>query len=139
MTFRVSGRALWSRKTLEESFYGKRTAMLRSDRCGCPRPWLSHSLRPSCTPADDPDPDGSSVVASAWDSWLMLWGCSETGYRQVTSTDMGPGPCEDCLFAVEPPGLAGGGGGMIGCRSDMRAKVQLEGEKEQTGGIQQVG
>lgn len=49
-------------------------------------------------------PNGSPVVVSAWDSWLMSWGCSETGYRQVTVTDTGRGPCEDCPFAVEPWG-----------------------------------
>lgn len=49
-------------------------------------------------------PNGSSVLTSAWDSWLMSWGCSEASYRQVSSTDTGHGPCEDYPFTVEPRG-----------------------------------
>lgn len=52
MTFSVSGRLLWSRKTLEESFCGKTAATFRSNRSGWPRPSSSHFSHPSCTPGD---------------------------------------------------------------------------------------
>lgn len=105
MTFRVSGRVLWSRKTLEESFYGKRAAMLRRDRCGCPC-YLTCQV-PLAHQKMTQTPNGSSVVASACDSWLMSWGCSETGYRQVTSTDTGHGPCVNYPFTVSSRGMIG--------------------------------